>query len=155
MGKRPFKREPETLGNVLDRLLKRLDIDFEAQRIWEVWTEVVGQSIAGRAHPESIKRKTLCVTVSNSAWLQDLQFRRESIIEAINAKFGRSMIDQILFKIGPVEGDGDKAGGSASVPSGPMQRKVHNELEEHLAKIKDPELRESIRRAIERRERER
>lgn len=154
MSNKRYYRKPEPLGNVLERLLKRLDIDFDARRIWEVWKEVVGEPIASRAHPDYIKQKTLCVRVSNSAWLQDLQFRRDEIIERLNARLGRPMVENILFKIGPVEKEASGTEGSGSIPSGPMDQDVRSEIEEHLSKIKDPDLRESIRKAIERRERE-
>ncbi len=154
MTNKRYYRKPEPLGNVMERLLKRLNIDFDARRIWEVWKEVVGEPIANRAHPDYIKQKTLCVRVSNSAWLQDLQFRRDEIIERINDRLGRPMVENILFKIGPVEQDSSGPQGSDSIPSGPMDQDVRSEIEEHLSKIKDPDLRESIRKAIERRERE-
>ncbi|OQY43420.1 MAG: hypothetical protein B6240_12410 [Desulfobacteraceae bacterium 4572_87] len=69
--------------------------------IWRVWKDVVGQTYAENSQPSKIRKKELTVTVSNSIWLQELTFYKETILEKINTKLGRKAVDSINIKVGP------------------------------------------------------
>lgn len=47
----------------------------------------------------SFKKKTLYVNVKNSAWAQEVIMRKEKIIEEMNAKAGKKVIENLLTHI--------------------------------------------------------
>jgi hypothetical protein len=75
-------------------------IDFEDIKLWKLWDEVVGRQVADHARPSSIKRGTLVVKVSDSVWLQELEFRAYEIKERINRALQKEAIKKIRFKVG-------------------------------------------------------
>ncbi|MBN1848025.1 MAG: DUF721 domain-containing protein [Deltaproteobacteria bacterium] len=71
-------------------------------RIWEIWDDVVGHSIAEIAQPSWIKNKRLVVYVAESIWLQELNFTGESIKEGLNRRLNRDAVKKIEFRLGTI-----------------------------------------------------
>ena len=86
----------------MPNLLKSIRTGSDAQlvEVWELWDDVVGETIAKNARPAAFKGKLLLVEVSSSTWMHQLQFLKADIIEKINDAFGKEMVDEIKFKIG-------------------------------------------------------
>jgi len=102
--RRKKQKELVPLGSVLPNLLKSIRTGSDAQlvEVWELWDDVVGETIAKNARPAAFKGKLLLVEVSSSTWMHQLQFLKADIIEKINDAFGKEMVDEIKFKIGTV-----------------------------------------------------
>lgn len=102
--RRKKQKELVPLGTVLPNLLKSIRAGSDAQlvEVWELWDDVVGETIAKNARPAAFKGKLLLVEVSSSTWMHQLQFLKADIIEKINDAFGKEMVDEIKFKIGTV-----------------------------------------------------
>ena len=100
--RRKKQKELVPLGTVLPNLLKSIRTGSDAQlvEVWELWDDVVGETIAKNARPAAFKGKLLLVEVSSSTWMHQLQFLKADIIEKINDAFGKEMVDEIKFKIG-------------------------------------------------------
>jgi len=79
-------------------------VDFEDMKLWKLWDEAVGAEIANHARPSSIKKGVLVVKVSDSVWLQELEFRAQEIIERINSVLQREAIRKIRFRVGDLKG---------------------------------------------------
>ena len=96
---------PAPLGNVLQQAMQasRIDVDLDAYRLWEQWKDVVGRTIAQNTQPEAIKGKLLLVNVSSAPWMQQLQFLKPELIEKLNETLGKELVEDIRFKIGPVD----------------------------------------------------
>jgi len=77
-----------------------LPINFDDMRIWKLWDGVVGKKIAEHARPFSIKKGILLVMVTDSIWLQELEFKTEGIKEKLNSKLQRKAIKKIRFRVG-------------------------------------------------------
>jgi predicted nucleic acid-binding Zn ribbon protein len=94
--------EPEKIGSILDRLAARMGITsrLEKEKAVILWEEVVGVNIARRAQAVSIKGGNLFVVVANSAWLQELALMKEGIIEKINLLLGKSVVEDVIFRVG-------------------------------------------------------
>ncbi len=90
------------IKEVIDSIFKSsaLNIDLDDIRIWEVWDDVVGKKIASHARPSWIKKGVLMVKVTDSVWLQDLEFKTETIKEGLNSKLQSESIKKIRFRIG-------------------------------------------------------
>jgi hypothetical protein len=71
-------------------------------RVWEVWEAVVGEALARKAYPTTIRNGTLFVMVSNSVLIQELQFTKATLRDRLNQKLGASVVRDIRFVIGRV-----------------------------------------------------
>ena len=97
--------KPAPLGGVLQDVLKasNIDVDLQLYRLWEQWADLVGTTIAQNARPAAIKGKLLLVNVSSAPWMQQLQYLKPELMEKLNSAFGREAVEDIRFKIGPVD----------------------------------------------------
>jgi len=84
--------------------LPNYPLDLEDMKLWKLWDEAVGAEIANHARPSSIKKGVLVVKVSDSVWLQELEFRAYEIIERINSALQRGAITKIRFRVGEPKG---------------------------------------------------
>ena len=91
------------LKEIISSLLNDPKLPFNPDdgRIWSVWEETVGSAIAQHAQPEWIKSGKLRVRVSDSIWLQELGFVKETIREKLNKRLGRKAVEIIEFRLGP------------------------------------------------------
>ena len=90
------------IGDVLTSLMTDGTLPYRPDdvEIWRVWKEVVGETYAENSQPSKIRKKQLTVTVSNSIWLQELTFYKETILEKLNLKLGRKAVDGINIRVG-------------------------------------------------------
>lgn len=75
---------------------------FREYRVWEVWEAAVGHVVARKAQPSKIQRGRLFVTVSNSAYLQEMQFYKAQIRDSVNRQLGELIVKDIFFILGRV-----------------------------------------------------
>jgi predicted nucleic acid-binding Zn ribbon protein len=94
----------EHIGSILAKVLKtyRRESDEELVQVWQVWDDLVGNVIAQNARPAAFKGKILIVHVSSSTWIHQLQFLKKEMIAKLNNAFGKALIDDLKFKIGPL-----------------------------------------------------
>jgi predicted nucleic acid-binding Zn ribbon protein len=92
------------IGSILDGLLKnyRYEPEGELMRVWHVWDSTVGDVVSKNAKPAAFKGRILLVYVTSSTWVHQLQFLKEEIITKLNKSLGKTLIDDLKFKIGPV-----------------------------------------------------
>lgn len=95
-----YTRQPDKIHSVLDALYAQLCFDEAAQdyRAVRMWSEVVGTYIAKISQVEKIANGVLHVKVKNSAWRNELLFKKRSIIEEMNKRLGKEMVKDIAFK---------------------------------------------------------
>ena len=93
------------IGSVIDGVLKnyRSKPAFELTKVWRLWEDAVGETIAKNARPAAFKGKLLIVHVISSTWLHQLQFLKNDLMAKINAALGKPLIQEIKFKIGPLK----------------------------------------------------
>ncbi|MGH7832055.1 MAG: DUF721 domain-containing protein [Candidatus Binatia bacterium] len=139
--------QPEKIGHVLEKSLKRLDLGGRVTEygIWPIWNEAVGSVIARNAQPERIRNGTLFVSVSSPTWMQQLQFVKEMIANKLNERVGQEIVKSIFFVVGNTGKDSQKAKVEETPPSSPPRSPVKID-ETHLSSIKDPEIREALKR---------
>jgi predicted nucleic acid-binding Zn ribbon protein len=92
------------IGSIIDDILKtyRRESDGELIQVWHVWDSIVGDVISKNAKPAAFKGRILLVYVTSSTWVHQLQFLKEEMIDKLNEGLGKSLIDDLKFKIGPV-----------------------------------------------------
>jgi hypothetical protein len=109
----------KSAAEILTTLLPHLPIAsrLHEYRIWEVWEEAVGEAVARKARPSKIQNGKLFVTVSNSVYLQELQFHKLRIKEAVNQRLEAPIVKDIFFFPGRVRD-------TVSQPSPPARRSL-------------------------------
>ena len=92
------------IGSIIDDVLKtyRRESDGELIRVWHVWDSTVGDVISKNAKPAAFKGRILLVYVTSSIWVHQLQFLKAEMIAKLNEALGKSLIDDLKFKIGPI-----------------------------------------------------
>jgi predicted nucleic acid-binding Zn ribbon protein len=75
---------------------KRLEI----HNVFNFWTNVVGSEVAMHAQPHVIHGNTLWVEVSDSVWMQHLQFMKYELLKKVNEQLYPEVLDDIRFRMG-------------------------------------------------------
>lgn len=136
--------EMERLGDILDRTVRRLPLRqrLEDYAIWEIWDDTMGPAVARNAQPEKFRNGTLFVKVRAPAWMQQLQYMKDMMMEKLNQRLEREVVTNIFFVVGeiPPEPPPEPAGASP-----PAAVDVTRLPEHELDRIEDPELRRSLR----------
>ena len=137
------------IREVIDNITSTIPINFDDIRIWKVWDGVVGKKIAEHAQPSWIKKGVLMVKVTDSVWLQELEFMAEKIKEGLNAKIQREAIKKIRLRVGTYKDTkqiNKKRAKQESDQDFTPEKQV--EMEEILTRIRDKDLRSSLRRIM-------
>ena len=92
------------VGHIIQDVLRshRKHGDANMIRVWDIWTSAVGEHIGANASPAVFKGKLLIVNVVDSAWLHQLWFLKQDIIQKVNHHLGEDLVGEIKFKIGPI-----------------------------------------------------
>jgi predicted nucleic acid-binding Zn ribbon protein len=92
------------IGNIIDDVLKtyRRQPDGQLMHVWHIWDRVVGDVVSKNTKPAAFKGRMLLVYVTSPAWVHQLQFLKKEIIIKLNEALGKTLIDDLKFKIGPL-----------------------------------------------------
>ncbi len=95
------------IGNIIGDVLKnyRRETDVELVQVWQIWHNIVGDVIAQNAKPAAFKGRLLLVHVTSSTWIHQLQFLKKEMIAKLNNALGKTLIEDLKFKIGPLGKD--------------------------------------------------
>lgn len=149
-GKRPKAlRGFASLAAVIEEAIQGLGLEEMVAKgaAMLLWPEVVGEGISRVTRPETLRGSTLVVTVADSAWLQQLRYMEEQILEELNAAIGGRAIEELYFKVGPLPRPSvePKAPEETAVDIDPETATL---LEEAVAGLQDPELRDTLRQLL-------
>lgn len=110
-----------------------------------MWLEVVGAHVAGRSRPGRVFDGKLQVTVTTSAWAQELSHLSGELLDRLRARGVE--LEGLRFRVGEVPRS-DYAPGRRDVPSFEPDTHVAPILEDALTHVEDDELRHALREAI-------
>lgn len=132
---------------------KDLKLGYQLQL---VWPKIVGELMAKYLFPVDVSGSRLTIGVTNSTWMQEAEYQRDTLLSNISAELGPRRIATIQFRMLPqspaVPAKPARARvGPAPKPPPPPQLSAEQRahLEEELARISDPALREQLRRILE------
>ena len=95
-------KAPIAIQKVLESALKQYGIGDDIARYQFVlhWKDIVGEEIAKRSTPDSLRSKTLVVRVKDSAWAQELSFQKDVILKRLQRFLsdGQS-VEDIMFYV--------------------------------------------------------
>lgn len=138
----------DSIASVLSGIARRhgMEPKLLEHKLLMNWSEIAGEQIAAHTRPDQIKFKKLYLIAESSVWIQHLTFLKPELIEKINAAAGRSLITDVVLRVGtmeraePVRETGESGEVIASVPS-PQSLA---EAQAHAAAVTDPELRAKL-----------
>lgn len=116
-----------------------------------VWAEVVGEQVAAATEVLGVSGGVLRVSAKSSVWANELTFYKTDILKRLNIKLGTSrspVITDIHFQsrgIKPLP-DAPKLEPEVEIDSIALSVRERQQIEESIYAIKDPELRERLRR---------
>ena len=93
-------RRPATAGAIIDATFGRLHLTKKLKQYesFEFWPEIVGEGLAKISYPEQIlSNKILVVRVIDAAWIQELAFKKEEILEKFRNKCKNIYFEDIRF----------------------------------------------------------
>ncbi len=103
MKRPPRLRAVVTSAELMRRLLDGHGLAEEVRehRLVTEWRALVGERIAARTRPGRVRDGVLMVRVSNSAWLNELSFFTDDLLERINARLGNpALVREIRLYLG-------------------------------------------------------
>ena len=147
--KRKPSREPIRLNAIIGGAFPGLGLGtlLMEHEIKKHWRRVIGDSLSRKTSPARLRNKTLCVTVSSSAWMNELSFHKREILKKIGEVLGKDAVMEIIFKPGNV-----KATENSVKNERPKRELGQGEklfIEKVASGIKDPELRKTLKKAME------
>jgi hypothetical protein len=134
-----------SLGAVLEEAIEGLGLGEMVSKgaAMLLWPEVVGETVARVTHPETVRGHTLVVNVADNAWLQQLRYMEEDMVERLNGAIGKPVIEGLYFKLGPIS----PASTEEERPEEPVELDPETaaHIEELVAGVDDPELRKTLK----------
>ena len=146
MNKRSQK--PSPLGEVLEKFFSRSGLKrrLADQKVLDSWKRAVGRGIAEQTQPLRIQNRVLQVRVSNSVWMQQLQFMKGMILQRVREETGvADLVDLRLF-LGEVNEDAVEGGAKNREEIEPktledLTESEKDRIRKEVAALSDPEMR--------------
>jgi hypothetical protein len=154
---------PTDLGSLLASALhqKNWQRRLRLHQVFLFWDEVVGGEIARHAQPRVIRGGVLWLAVSDSIWMQQLQFERHQLLELLNARLSEGegparsagaaegaplCLTDLKFQLDPSLRRRKKEGRPAKPVGQAIDHDRFAQFSESLNSIADPETRECMKR---------
>jgi len=85
------------ISGVIEQIADELGLEEkrELNEATKRWDELVGPRAAKHTRPLFIDNRTLHVEVDGSAWAQEISFRKNSIIQGVNNRLGRPLVNEL------------------------------------------------------------
>lgn len=130
-------------GSILADLLQNAEFRdrMREHEVWNVWGDVVGALLASKAEPLRIDDGRLFVRVSNSTWMQELQYLKDDVRRRLNQRLGGLIVREIHLVVGSAP---KRARGPAAAKMHPVDETAIAAL---VPSIGRPDLEAVIRRA--------
>jgi len=140
-------KKPPVLGEILDKYCNRLGLSrrMNEQRLLDAWGEAVGEGVAKRTEPIRIENRVLFLKVTNSVWMQQLQFMKELILKNLHEKTGINFLQDLRFFIGEVENlDKGKKGENLKGDLPPLSDSDMQNIAKEVSGVQDPEMKKIL-----------
>ncbi|HUI68070.1 MAG TPA: DUF721 domain-containing protein [Nitrospirota bacterium] len=138
------------LSVTLVKMLKAQGLESRLQeyRVFGQWEKAVGKVIARHSQPSSLRGKKMTLVVDSPAWMQQISLLKPEIIEQVNRSLGHNAIRDIILKLGEVAQCAGEATEDLPVRAD-LDRDEREKIEYALQDLHDPEIREAVRRVME------
>lgn len=94
------------MGESLDRLMRNFGAPkvSTVRSVFDRWPELVGEQVAARARPISLRDAVLTIGVTDPAWATQLRFLEAELLGKIATHFGPDEVTSIEVKVRPPRG---------------------------------------------------
>ena len=95
--------EPDPVKVSLDRVMRHLGSPTveTVTSVFDRWPDLVGEQVASRARPVSLRDGTLLVSVEDPAWATQLRFLEAHVVAGIAAEFGPEEVGRLEVRVRP------------------------------------------------------
>ena len=140
------------MGTIINKLTQQLGIKnrLEKKNLWQLWDDEVGERIKTHTQVIGLNGDTLAVKVDSAAWMYQLVLLKPEIVEKINRRLGKTLINNIHFKIGKLDKNVTRAQNndnlrlnSVILPDGELDK-----IDGSLTEIEDDQMRDALRRLM-------
>ena len=96
-GAHPDDRDPQLLGNALDRLVgeQGWELELRVRGVFARWRELVGEHVADHCTPESFADGRLVVRTDATAWATELRMLAPTVVRRLNQELGDGTVTAI------------------------------------------------------------
>jgi hypothetical protein len=118
--------------------------------IWARWIDILGKDLSSRAVPNAWKRGKLFIAVASSAWLQELDYLKPTLLDKFAKAVGPSVVKEIRLVLDPTiprqetQPQDDKSPNQPSRSSKPLPASMVQMIE----KIADESVRSAVMNAL-------
>lgn len=93
-------KTPQTLQTVLNKIIeeKGWDDQLAFSKIEAMWSEIVGEKIAGVVLVKSLIRGRLTLETESSTWRTEMTLRKDQIKEKINSLLNKELVEEIVIR---------------------------------------------------------
>lgn len=119
--------EPESISGPLAELARGLGLPepVAASRLFGSWSEIVGEAVASRSRPVSLRKGELRVITDSAAWAAQLRYLAPEVIRRVNEALGRDLVRNVTATVRP-EGLANKQ--SFASDEGPSRAQEEREV---------------------------
>ncbi len=101
-GPPPAERDPQRIGELLDRTTKRLGgpTSSTTSTVFSRWEQIVGTDIAGHSRPVSLHGGVLVLAVDHPAWATQLRYMTADLLTRISDATAGAEVTDIHIRVG-------------------------------------------------------
>ncbi len=116
--------------------------------IWARWGEIVGTDLGKRIFPRRLKGRLLVISVSSSAWMQEMSYLKAALIEKIGQAAGPEIVTDIKFTLDTSLTTAPRRSEPPPPPPKNDAPPLSLKIDSVVNSIENDELRDTIRRAV-------
>lgn len=94
-----FKTGTEVLQKLFENGKSPLSEQFIRWKMWSRWEEIVGSTLAKATEPVGLQWGTLIIWVPHSTVLQQMQFLKPNILQAVQKAYPQLKVKDIRFTL--------------------------------------------------------
>lgn len=143
----------QRLAKILEECFQRegLKEKVREQKVLDAWGSLVGRGVAEVSRPLRVRNRVMHVQVTNSVWLQELQFHKKLIKEKVNGFAGEDFIRDLRFILGGAtetrcEEENEEC--TEEKRRRDITSEERGRINEEISRIHDPELKEVLFRVF-------
>ena len=95
------ERKQQAIADMLPHLIRDQgwEVQLDQHSIFLNWQKIVDLETGQHCLPLKISKGVLWIEVENSAWLQQLQYQKQGILETVNASLRKSTLQGIKLSL--------------------------------------------------------
>ena len=144
----------EKIGNIISQLMGQRRYAKRSRQgpIFDRWSEIVGDTLAGKCRPVGVRKNVLIVNVADSVWMQELQFQKMAILNRIWEIVEKDDVTDIRWIIGGEfkQRMSTETPTPSPAPERPLSQEERAWVQAVSAEVGDSDLRKSVERALNR-----